>query len=115
MAALTAELYLKIRCSRKTLELEDFLHRWIPKLYGIQPDEYGFRKACITELSRLMSGVITARGIDKNWKWQNGQTDYPPYVKPLLDLADEKYRIMEQLKVLPNYNKTENKPPSEDT
>lgn len=104
MAFLSTEKYLSLKCSVKPLEIEEFCHRWIPKLYKIQPDEYGYRKACVTELSRLMKDSITFRGIEKNWKWQNGQTDYPPYVKAVLDLADEKYRVMEQLDALPNYS-----------
>lgn len=105
MTVLTKESYLRLKCSPKTLEIEDFCNRWIPKLYKIEQNEYGFRKACVTELSRLMKDSITLLGIEKNWKWQNGQTDYPPYVRAVLDLADEKYRVMEQLNVLPDYSK----------
>jgi len=102
MSVITAQTYLRLQ-QRKALNIEEFCQNWIPKLYGLQPDEYGYRKACITELTRLMEGAITAKGIDKNWKWNDGQEEYPGYVRPLLSLAHQKYTIMEALGVLPKY------------
>lgn len=102
MSVLTAQTYLRLQ-QCKSLNIEEFCQNWIPKLYGFQPDEYGYRKACIAELARLMDGAITAKGIDKNWKWNDGKEEYPSYVKPILSFAHQRYVIMEALGVLPKY------------
>jgi len=41
------------------LSPEDYLNHWVPKIYGIQPDERGYRKICIYEINRVT-------GISKN-------------------------------------------------
>jgi len=78
------------------LDIETFCSEWIPKLYGLLPGEYGYKKACIVELVRIIGGEITFSNIQKNWKWGEGRHDYPKvYVDRLLELTDARYRTIE--------------------
>lgn len=49
----------------RPLEPLDFCREWIPKLYGIQPDERGFKAESIRELSRITD--IGEASISANW------------------------------------------------
>lgn len=53
------------RLKRKPLEPLDFCNRWIPKLYNVQPDERGYKAACIRELEKITGTQYTT--IERNW------------------------------------------------
>jgi hypothetical protein len=68
------------RAKRKALEPLDFCNIWIPKLYGIQPNERGFKAACIKELAKITgTGYAT---IERNWAADF--SDRPEWVPRLL-------------------------------
>jgi hypothetical protein len=94
MPTITVQSFLKFQTK---VNIEEFCAIWIPKLYGIQPNEYGYRKACMNELVRLTEGSASYNTIDKNWQWTNGEEKYPSYMKPLLNLAHQRYSVLDAL------------------
>ncbi|MBF2027662.1 MAG: hypothetical protein IGS48_12985 [Oscillatoriales cyanobacterium C42_A2020_001] len=69
---------------------EDYLNSWVPKLYGIQPDARGYRKACIDEIHRVT-------GISKNTinTWGALFENCPEHVHYTLKWVDSLNRIRE--------------------
>jgi len=90
-----ATLTINHPCLRlKRLDIETFCELWIPKLYGLQPDERGYKKACISELAKIV-GDISPSNIQKNWKWGKGEKEYPKWVDRMLELTDARYKTIE--------------------
>jgi hypothetical protein len=94
MQVITLQAYLKLQ---HKVNIEEFCSIWIPKLYGIHPGEYGYKKACILELVKLTENAITYESIRRHWKWEDGKQDYPIYINPLLSLAHQRYAVLEAL------------------
>jgi len=92
MTTTTSKPYLNLEM---TVNIESFCSKWIPRLYGYQPDEYGYKKYCVLELVKLMGGEASADNIKKHWKWKNGQTRYPKIVNQLLMHVDARYSTIE--------------------
>jgi hypothetical protein len=85
--------------------IPDFCEKWIPKLYKLHPGDHGYKKACITELSRLLQGSIKASTIARTWKIDGvGGVDYPLYMDALLDLANQRYECLEAMRELKPYS-----------
>ncbi len=103
MRMLTTQAYIRLNSQKPALNIEEFCLEWIPKLYGIHPDDRLYRKACIREMVRLMQGAVKPSSVDKNWDFLEPDKGYPSYVKPVLTLAHQQYRIMETLGVLPKF------------
>ncbi|MEH2393853.1 MAG: hypothetical protein V7K21_20040 [Nostoc sp.] len=103
MPTLTPEAYRKIQQREGRLEPQEFCEKWIPKLYGVYPGEYLYRKACILEFLRLLPQVVEFQTIEKNWKWGTSRDSYPKYLASVLLLADQMYKVREALGVLPKY------------
>lgn len=90
-----------------TVDIEEFFETWIPKVYGIYPDEYKYRKACIAELLELTCGIASEKTIQKRWNWWSKGTDayyVPNYIKPILKLAHQKYVALDGYEILPRKN-----------
>ena len=74
----------------------EYCEKWIPVLYGFEPGEYGYRKACIQELMYVTSfepGTIKNWGADLNTLSKRSR----PMVERLLalqDLANETDRLI---------------------
>jgi len=103
MAAITTQIYVN-KIQGQTVGIDEFCQLWIPKLYGVLPGEYGYKKACIVELRRLLNNTVSFRSIEVNWRWDGGQKKYPAYIDPYLVLAHQLYLIKEALGVLPKYS-----------
>ena len=75
---------------------KDYCVRWIPELYGIQPSEWGYKAACIRELSKVtgaVEGTIKGWGADFN--------KHPGYVAIMLDYVNALREISTSAKILP--------------
>jgi hypothetical protein len=87
------------------VEIEEFCRTWIPEIYGIQTDEYKYRKACIAELLELTDGIVSEKTIQKRWNWWSEKSSpayhVPNYVKPILRLAHQKYVALKGYEILP--------------
>lgn len=90
--------------SQPQVKIQDFCETWIPKLYDVQPDEYGYKKACINELVRLLKGTVRFETISRNWKWGSGDDKYTGYIEPLLDLAHQRYSVLDAMGELRKYS-----------
>jgi hypothetical protein len=84
--------------------IHDFCKTWIPKLYNVHPGEYGYKKACVTELVRLFKGAVKPATVSRTWKWGEDENEYPDYVDPLLDLAHQRYSVLEAMGELRRYS-----------
>jgi hypothetical protein len=85
------------RAKRKALEPRDFCNIWIEKLYGIKPDERGFKAACIKELAKI-TGTRYAT-IERNWGADF--SDRPSWVPRLLRREHMLNRIREVVNLSP--------------
>lgn len=84
------------------LEPEEFCNKWIPKIYGIQPGESLYTKACIEEFLLILGTTgLTERSIRSNWSWLGGQRRYPSYLPIVLRLVDRQYGVLDLLGYLP--------------
>jgi hypothetical protein len=92
MTTATIQPYIDLR---NTVNIEQFCEKWIPRLYGIEPDERGFKKYCAAELVKVMGGRVTANNIIRHWVWKDGQSDYPDIVDELLTHVDARYSTIE--------------------
>ena len=82
---------------------EEFLTKWIFKLYHVEPenDQRKYKEACILELQRLCPDAKRDT-IRTQWLREGG--DRPKLLETILDLADQRYSALEALKHLPNYS-----------
>ena len=92
MSTATTKPYLSLQLS---VNIETFCEKWIPKLYGLHPNEYGYKKCCVIELVKIMGGDVSHDNIKKHWKWKDGQTGYPKIVNQLLMHVDARYSTIE--------------------
>lgn len=76
----------KLRLNR-TMTTVEYLLKWIPLIYGVQPDERGFRAKCIEELSQVTE--IPARSIDTNWGKAPTFDRAPNYINTILNLQNQ--------------------------
>lgn len=66
-----------------TLEPQDYAEKWIPKLFGLEAEERGFRDKAVTEIARI-TGL--SAGSVNNWGSKFERS--PDYVKRMLKMAD---------------------------
>ncbi|MDX2231888.1 MAG: hypothetical protein NW220_19800 [Leptolyngbyaceae cyanobacterium bins.349] len=71
---------------------EDYLNKWVPKLYGVKPEERGYRKTCIDEMHRVT-------GISKNTinTWGALFENSPDHVHHTLRWVDTLNQIREMV------------------
>lgn len=62
---------------------KDYCEKWIPLLYDLNPGDYGYKRACIDELSKL-TGFATKTV--KNWDSEFGKA--PVQAKIICGLMD---------------------------
>lgn len=76
------------------LKPEEYLNHWVPKLYGVKPDERGYRKTCIDEMHRVT-------GISKNTinTWGPMFEHCPDHVHRTLEWVDLLHKIRELISV----------------
>ncbi len=85
---------------KKPMEPREYCCRWVPKFYGISPDERGYRKACIKELAKV---TTLEEGTINNWGSQfEGR---PNYVLVMLRMADMINQIREVVSLPPDFPK----------
>ncbi|NER26437.1 MAG: hypothetical protein F6J89_02120 [Symploca sp. SIO1C4] len=77
---------------------EEYCRRWIPKLRGIQPDERGYRQACIIELARITT--LKENTINT---WGKDFKDAPRYVQAICRMADMLNQIREKATFSDNF------------
>ena len=68
---------------------KDYCEKWIPLLYGVNPREYGYRKACVHELSNR-----TGFAIKTVQNWGSEFEKAPVQAKIICGLID-KLRMVE--------------------
>jgi len=97
-----ASIASKFRPVKRVLP-EEFLMRWIFKLYHVEPenDQRKYKEACILELQRLCP---EAKRDTIRTQWLRDGGDRPKLLESILDLADQRYLVLEALKHLPNYS-----------
>ena len=61
----------------------DYCKKWIPLFYGVMPDESGYKKACITELTRVLGYTESSL-----FKWGIDLSNHPPQVSYTLKWVD---------------------------
>ena len=103
MPVLTPDSYRKIQSREGKLEPQEFCEKWIPKMYGVYPGEYLYRKACIQEFAKLLPEAVDHKTIERNWRWGTQNDYYPRYLPAVLLLADQMYKVREALDVLPRH------------
>lgn len=86
------------RAKSKALEPLDFCNIWIPKIYGIQPNERGFKAACIRELTKITGTQYTT--IERNWGADF--SDRPDWVPRVLRREHMLNRIREIVNLSPD-------------
>ncbi|NET11754.1 MAG: hypothetical protein F6K08_02325 [Okeania sp. SIO1H6] len=64
------------------MQPKDYCAKWIPRKYGITPEQWGYKAKCLEELEQV-TGL--ARNTLKNWK---DLTTEAVYVQKLLFYAD---------------------------
>ncbi|BAZ39440.1 hypothetical protein NIES4101_53930 [Calothrix sp. NIES-4101] len=101
MNVLTPEKFLKIKRQETTVNVSEFCEKWIPKIYGVQPGERGYRTACVSELAQIVGTLASFQSIYTNWNIKDDENGYPKYVKQMLDFADKEHTIAETLGLLP--------------
>ena len=90
---------------RPAVHPKDFCLEWIPKLYGIQPGETYFTKACIREFIRQCEGMnLNEANIRSNWSWMGERDKFPDYLPVIRGHVHKQYRALEALEALPRYN-----------
>lgn len=81
---------------------EQFANTWITKLYGLEPGDDLYRKACIQEFCRFLK--VKKRNAYKNWVWTGDRKhEYPKDLPAILWLLDQRYKVMEAVGCLPKY------------
>ena len=68
------------------MTIEEYLLKWIPQIYGIQPSERGFRARCLDELSKITG--VSRDSIHANWGSGITFQDAPSYVERIINLQD---------------------------
>ena len=78
----------------KSLEVGEYLRKWVPKLYGIKVEERGWRERCLDELAKIMPAQRNT--IDKNWgqSWENA----PEYAGHICGYADFMNQLSEMMR-----------------
>lgn len=62
---------------------EEYCKKWVPVFYGVQPDERGFRKHAVEELSKITGFQPTSIN-----NWGKGFANAPSWVHRMLKMAD---------------------------
>ena len=92
MTSTSIQPYLNLQAK---VDIESFCAKWIPKLYGIRPDERGFKKFCVIELVKVMGGTVSNGNITKHWVWKDQQAKYPAIIDCLLTEVNARYSTIE--------------------
>ncbi len=64
---------------QRPMKPSEYCQAWITKITGIQPDEKGYKSACVKELMR-----VTGAAESTVWGWGDTFDDCPSYVKFIL-------------------------------
>jgi hypothetical protein len=79
-AVLTREMVVRKKYLDQTpMKPSEYCNAWVTKITGIQPDERGYKKACVTELMR-----VTGCAESTVWGWGDSFDECPAYVKFIL-------------------------------
>lgn len=84
--------------SLNSMSPSDFCAKWIPILYGIMPDERGYKAACIKELTAVTG--LTESTIKNSWG--ANMANYPKSVENTLYWANIGYTVNHALGFRPN-------------
>lgn len=68
---------------KKDVTPREYCLKWIPTLYGKDPNAYGFRKACIAELAWLTGN--TEKSVDN---WGKDFEKAPKAIERVCEMAD---------------------------
>ncbi|WP_449416068.1 hypothetical protein [Phormidium nigroviride] len=94
-----AQRYQRIETiRRKPLEPQDYCAKWIPKYYGKQPGEWGYRAACVREIQRVTE--LDDRTIEN---WGRDFAKCPKYVHVMLRMADIINQMRDLAGLPPNF------------
>jgi hypothetical protein len=73
------------------LKPDEYCRRWIPKIKGIEPTDWGYRKVCVKELAKLTS--LSESTVNS---WGPNFEKAPSYVESVCRLADVLNQIREK-------------------
>ena len=70
----------------RVVKVSEYLEKWIPVLYAVEPGQRGFRSRCIEELSTITG--TPGPTIDRNWGSAPDFERAPSYLELFLTLQD---------------------------